>query len=65
MAGMFAGRSGSIVATRAVIDHAGMIKVRRYPGIGGMADQAIFRSRNMVRIFTGGRRAVMTAGTGA
>lgn len=41
-----------------------MIEVRRYPGIGGMTDQAVLRGHHMVRVFARGDGTVMTTATG-
>lgn len=53
------------MTTGTVVRHVGMIEICRYPRIGGVADQTVFRGRHMVGIFSWCRSAVMTAGTGA
>lgn len=53
------------MTTSTVVRHIGVIEICRNPRIGGMADQAVFRGRHMVGIFSRRRSAVMTACTGA
>lgn len=64
MCGTLTGRRRTIMTARAVAGNGGMIEVGRCPGIGGMADQAIFRRRNMGGMFARCSSAVMATAAG-
>ena len=62
---MLAGCGRTIVAAGAVAGHIGVIEVRRYPAVGGMAVGADIAAGNVIRCLARCRCAVVAARTAA